>query len=80
MTTDEKIDLLTKIVSQHHDDIAELATTARSHERQFLSVLDSLRSLERTAVAHQAEIEKLHDEIRDLTRQWQAYINTLPRA
>jgi hypothetical protein len=41
---------------------------------------NSIQSLERIARGHDAQIEELREITTDLGKQWQAYINTLPRS
>lgn len=72
VTTEEKLDRLVGIVDSlaasmvHHDDQIE------AHDRQ-------IEALIRVAEKHDAQIAALATQIANTERQWQAYINTLPR-
>ncbi len=65
MTTEEKLDRLTGIVDS-------LASTVVAHDNQ-------IEGLIRVAEKQGHEMEKLREAIAETERQWQAYINTLPR-
>lgn len=65
MTTEEKLDRLTNIVDA-------LATTVVAHDNQ-------IEQLIAIGEKHEAKMRELVEESRNLQRQWQAYLNTLPK-
>jgi uncharacterized coiled-coil protein SlyX len=79
MTTDEKLDRLTQTVAAHDRQIEALigAATAQQqaiegHHQQIGALIRTVEKLAETAAA-------LQQATANLERQWQAYINTLPR-
>ena len=65
MTFEEKLDRLADVVNT-------LASSVVSHDNQ-------IEKLIRVAEQHSAQIAAQGQQIAALERQWQAYINTLPR-
>jgi hypothetical protein len=65
MNIDERMDRLTGIVES-------LAATVVAHDNQ----IDGLIAI---AEKHDAQISALREQAANTERQWQAYINTLPR-
>jgi peptidoglycan hydrolase CwlO-like protein len=65
MTTDEQLQRLTNIVES-------LAATIVAHDNQIEALIN-------VAEKHSAQIASTRESIAALERQWQAYINTLPR-
>ncbi|MGA2144132.1 MAG: hypothetical protein ABSH49_04135 [Bryobacteraceae bacterium] len=72
MTTDEKLDRLTGIVES-------LAASAVAHDNQIEAHSKQIGALIDLATKQQKQIDKTFKSITALERQWQAYINTLPR-
>ena len=65
MTIDEKLDRL-------HDIVHTLAATVMAHDNKIEAHDRQIEGLIRAAEAQRRQIS-------DLTSQWQAYINTLPK-
>ena len=65
VTVEEQLDRLTGIV-------ASLAETVVAHDNQ-------IEMLIKVGERHEREITAMKESILALERQWQAYINTLPR-
>lgn len=65
MTIEEQLERLTGIVST-------LATSVVAHDNQ-------IEGLIRVAEKQDAQIAALAEQVANTERQWQAYINTLPR-
>jgi hypothetical protein len=65
VTTEEKLDRLTSIVDSLAGSVVHHDNQIEAHDRQIEQLIK---------VA-----EKHSQQIADLSRQWQAYINTLPR-
>jgi ABC-type transporter Mla subunit MlaD len=65
MTFEEKLDRLADVVNT-------LASSVVAHDSQ-------IEALIRVAEKHSAQIAAQGEQIASLERQWQAYINTLPR-
>jgi hypothetical protein len=76
MTTKE----LTQIVTKHNVTLAEINQALVQLTRMNISLHESIKSLERTAVAHDSQIQELIKTNRSLQKQWQAYLNTRPKA
>jgi len=86
MTIEEKLEKLTGIVDSlaasvvAHDDLIE------AHDRQIGAMIDLAAKQQQQIAGHDARIaallelaEKHAEASANLERQWQAYINTLPR-
>ena len=79
MTIDEKLEIL-------HDSIKGLEVIAtahqgsiEAHDRQIADLLTIVEQHSQQIAALNVAIEKQGQQIADQARQWQAYINTLPR-
>ena len=79
MTTDERIEKITTIVDA-------LASTVVAHDHQIESLIrvgeiqgSRIEGLIKEAEIQGSRIARLAQSIESLERQWQAYINTLPR-
>ena len=79
MTTDERIDGIAKTLEQLTGIVASLAGTVAGHEHQ-------IGDLKASIAAHDRQIEtilKLTEENarnwEQFRREWQAYLNTLPK-
>ncbi len=75
MTSEE----LTEIVNKQNVTLAEINQALAQMLRNSLILHDSIKSLETTALAHDAQIDELTDNMRLLQKEWQAYLNRLPR-
>ena len=73
MTTEEKIDRLTGIVES-------LAASVVARDNQLDALTNITRELSVTTRGLLAITENQGKQIASLERQWQAYINTLPRS
>jgi predicted nucleic acid-binding Zn-ribbon protein len=65
VTTDERIDRLTGVVES-------LAASVVAHDNQIERLIE-------VAEKHEKSISRLESSLLTLERQWQAYINRLPR-
>jgi hypothetical protein len=65
MTTDERLDRVTGILET-------LAGSVAAHDAQIEGLIT-------VAEKHQEELANLGKELANLSKQWQAYVNTLPR-
>lgn len=72
MSTQEQLDRLTNIVDS-------LASSVVAHDGQIDALLVIAEKQGQQIAALNAAIEKQGQQIADQARQWQAYINTLPR-
>jgi len=79
MTIEERLDA-------HDRQIERLITLAGTHDEEIAALTklaatqsETAKALATVAEQNIAEIEALRASVADLTRQWQAYINTLPR-
>jgi hypothetical protein len=72
MTTDERLDKLTGIVETLAGAVTAHDTVLEAHDRQ-------LGALIAVAERNQVAISKLQESLANLERQWQAYLNTLPK-
>lgn len=70
---------LTEIVTQNTLAIAENTKTIAQLTNMVLTTHQSVKSLEITAVAHNEALDQLTADIAALSREWQAYIKTLPQ-
>lgn len=72
MTSDEKLDRLTGIVETLAGAVAAHDSVLEAHDRQIGALIT-------IAEKSQARIAEVGEQIAKLERQWQAYLNTLPR-
>jgi chromosome segregation ATPase len=72
MTTDERIDRLTGIVETLAATVAAHDNSIEAHDRQ-------IEALIAVAEKQDSRLRTLAQAIEDMSRQWQAYLNTLPR-
>lgn len=78
-THDEQIAALIKLTGSHDHEIAALTKLAAT-QSETAKALATVAEHNITAIeAAHHEIDALRATVADLTRQWQAYINTLPR-
>jgi hypothetical protein len=73
-------------LAEHTKAMAEITRAQAENTRSIaqltensLLLHDSIKSLEVIARSHDAQIEELRESMRDLQKQWQAYLNTLPK-
>jgi uncharacterized protein (DUF3084 family) len=66
VTTDERIDRLTGVLEALAASVVARDNQIDAHDRQIGALID-------LAAKHQKQLESLE-------RQWQAYVNTLPRS
>jgi hypothetical protein len=72
MTTDERLDRLTTIVETLAGAVTAHDSVIEGHDRQIGALIT-------LAERNQAAIAKVSEQIAQTERQWQAYLNTLPR-
>ena len=72
MTIDEKLERLTGIVESLAGTIVAHDNSIEAHDRQIGALLQIVEK-------HHAQIVALTEQVANTERQWQAYINTLPR-
>src|SRR5689334_12481481 len=83
---DEQLDALVTIAGKHSAQIEGLTLVAERHTGHFAAVDARLEALLRNAEQHNEQIAALTAQVAEtskavanLEKQWQAYINTLPR-
>jgi ABC-type transporter Mla subunit MlaD len=86
VTTEEKIERLTGIVETLAGSAAAHDDQIGAHTRQIGAMIDLAAAQQQQIAAHGNQIDaliKISEENaqnwKNLERQWQAYINTLPR-
>jgi chromosome segregation ATPase len=93
VTTEEKIERLAGIVESLAGSVVAHDNQIEAHNRQIGAIIDLAATQQRQIAVHDAQIEGLiaaaeqqRDRLGELARavaaterQWQAYINTLPR-
>lgn len=72
MTTQEQLDRLTQIVGA-------LAGSVVAHDNQIEALLKIAEQHSSAQATDRERVRELVQAIANLERQWQAYINTLPR-
>jgi uncharacterized protein (DUF3084 family) len=73
MTTEEKLDRLTGIVETLAGSIAAHDNKIEAHDRQIEALIELASTQQKVAEQHSQQIANLE-------KQWQAYLNTLPRS
>lgn len=79
MTTDERIDRLTANLESLRGSVDTLAGTVNTLGVTVIAHDDQLEKLIVVAEKHSTQIADLATQIANTEKQWQAYINTLPR-
>jgi L-amino acid N-acyltransferase YncA len=59
--------------------VGTLASTVVAHDGQIEALIQITERLNAAVDKTNAAVDKQGQEIADMARQWQAYINTLPR-
>jgi hypothetical protein len=72
MTTEEKLDRLTTIVES-------LASNVVAHDNQIEALIAVAEKNSAQIAATAAQVQETSKAVANVERQWQAYINTLPR-
>jgi transposase len=86
MNVEEKIERLTGIVESLAASVVAHDNQIEAHARQIGAIIDLAGTQQLRIAAHDGQIEALikiseqnAQNWKNLERQWQAYINTLPR-
>ena len=86
MNLEERIERLTGIVESLAASVVTHDNQIEAHTRQIGAIVDLAATQQRQIEAHDEQIDalvKISEENarnwKNLVRQWQAYINTLPR-
>src|SRR5437879_1477295 len=72
MTIDERLDRLTGVVEA-------LPATVVAHDNQIDKLIDLAQRQSEGTAAAERRLHQLRDLVENMGRQWQAYLNTLPR-
>jgi hypothetical protein len=72
MTPEERIERTEANLDKLTGVVSALASSVVSHDNQIEALIQVVEK-------HEAETVALKAQLADLARQWQAYINTLPR-
>ena len=79
MTTEERLDRLTGMVEAQGKNIGDLTVVVNTLATSVVVHDNQIDALIKIAERHEIRLKEVTEAIANLEKQWQAYLNTLPR-